>query len=267
MKKLIIAASLLVSSSTYVIAADYTDGNVDKNDSRWMQANFMYSSGELPNESDHGYVEFEFGGRAGIIDYYGYVDVFNVVTNRDSDKYNEDKTFIKFSPRASLDALFEKDLSAGPIKELYFATLFNWGGGNDEFTVNNSFWGLGSDIEVPWLGKVGFNTYGLYDLNQKEWNGYQVSTNWFKPIHSFDNGSFISYQGYIDYQFGMKEKYGSTASNGGAMYNGIYWHSDRFAVGYGLKAYKDVYGLKDGIAWPGAVTTGFSHYFAVTYKL
>ncbi|WP_252347813.1 outer membrane protein OmpK, partial [Vibrio parahaemolyticus] len=23
--------------------------------------------------------------------------------------------------------------------------------------------------------------------------------------------------------------------NGGAMFNGIYWHSDRFAVGYGLK--------------------------------
>ncbi|WP_256928258.1 outer membrane protein OmpK, partial [Vibrio parahaemolyticus] len=22
---------------------------------------------------------------------------------------------------------------------------------------------------------------------------------------------------------------------GGAMFNGIYWHSDRFAVGYGLK--------------------------------
>lgn len=87
--------------------------------------------------------------------------------------------------------------------------------------------------------------------------------NWFKPFYFFENGSFVSYQGYIDYQFGMKEEY-SSSSNGGAMFNGIYWHSDRFAVGYGLKGYKDVYGLKDG--GNAGKTTGFGHYVAVTYK-
>ncbi|MCG6507775.1 hypothetical protein K6U15_13615, partial [Vibrio parahaemolyticus] len=48
-----------------------------------------------------------------------------------------------------------------------------------------------------------------------------------------------------------------------AMFNGIYWHSDRFAVGYGLKGYKDVYGIKDS---DSLKSTGFGHYVSVTYK-
>jgi nucleoside-specific channel-forming protein len=53
------------------------------------------------------------------------------------------------------------------------------------------------------------------------------------------------------------------------MFNGIYWHSDRFAVGYGLKLYKDVYGFADGEALPWTQTvdsSGVAHYVAVTYK-
>ncbi|WP_372880532.1 outer membrane protein OmpK [Psychromonas sp.] len=264
MKKTLLALSL-ASASAPLFAADYSDGDIHKNDYKWAQFNLMYAVNELPGESDHDYLEMEFGGRSGIFDLYGYVDVFNLTTSDSSDKDGASKMFMKFAPRVSLDALTGKDLSFGPVQEVYLASLFNWGGGGTG-DVNNAFVGLGSDITVPWLGKVGLNVYGLYDQNNKDWNGYQVSTNWFKPFYFFDNGSFFSYQGYIDYQFGMKDEY-SSASSGGVMFNGIYWHSDRFAVGYGLKGFKDVYGLKDGEAWPGAVTTGFGHYFAVTYKI
>jgi len=156
--------------------------------------------------------------------------------------------------------LFQTDLSIGPIQEVYAATLFNWSGNSN---VNNSFWGLGSDVNVPWLGTVGLNVYGLYDLNQRDWNGYQVSTNWFKPFYFFDNGSFFSYQGYIDYQVGMKEELGATASHGGAMFNGLYWHTDNFSLGYGLKAYNNIYGIEDSSSFK---STGVSHYFSATYK-
>ena len=89
-----------------------------------------------------------------------------------------------------------------------------------------TFIGLGSDVEVPWLGKVGVNLYGMYDLNEKDWNGYQISANWFKPFYFFENGSFVSYQGYIDYQFGVNDDFAAlNSSHGGQMYNGIYWHS------------------------------------------
>ena len=263
MKKTILALSLAAAMPTF--AADYTDGDTHKNDYNWMQGNLMYAVNELPGESDHDYLELEFGGRSGILDYYGYADVFNLTNSDSSDKDGQDKIFIKFAPRISLDGLTGTDLSFGPVKELYFATLFNWSGGNEDTTVNNSFWGLGSDVMVPWLGKVGFNVYGLYDLNEKNWDGFQVSTNWFKPFHFFENGSFISYQGYIDYQFGVDDSNsGLKNDNGGVMFNGIYWHSDNYALGYGLKAFKDVYGLRDG-GFAGK-TTGFGHYFAATYK-
>jgi len=263
MKKTILALGLASALPTF--AADYTDGDTHKNDYNWMQANLMYAVNELPGESDHDYLELEFGGRAGVLDYYGYADIFNLLDSDSSDKAGQDKIFIKFAPRISLDGLTGKDLSFGPVQELYLATLFNWSGGSGDDSVNNAFVGLGSDVNVPWLGKVGLNIYALYDVSDKDWDGYQVSTNWFKPFHFFSNGSFLSYQGYIDYQFAMNDEVpGLTTSNGGVMFNGLYWHSDNFSVGYGLKGFKDVYGLKDG-GFAGK-TTGFGHYFAATYK-
>lgn len=267
MKRLLLAIKILTISFTgSAWAADYS-GDLHKNDYKWMQFNLMYALDELPqfDEQDahpgHDYLELEFGGRSGVVDLYGYVDVFDLTESDSSDKKGDPKTFIKLSPRFSLDAITGKDFSSGALKELYFATLYTGSGGSSD--VNNTFWGLGSDISFPWLGKVGVNLYGLYDVNEKAWNGYQLSTNWFKSFFTFSGGSYITYQGYIDYQFGMRAKYAS-ADNGGQMFNGLYWHSDRYAVGYGLKLYKDVYGILD----QGTTkSTGVSHYFSISYKL
>ncbi|WP_299128647.1 outer membrane protein OmpK [uncultured Vibrio sp.] len=270
MRKSLLTLGLLAATSAPVMAADYSDGDIHKNDYKWMQFNIMGAINEKgPYESTHDYLEMEFGGRSGIFDLYGYVDVFNLTSDSSSDKADKDgKIFMKFAPRMSLDGLTGKDLSFGPVEELYLSTLFEWDGNNGG--VNTQKVGLGSDVMVPWFGKMGLNLYGTYDSNQKDWNGFQISTNWFKPFFFFENGSFISYQGYIDYQFGMKDEY-AQVSNGGAMFNGIYWHSDRFAVGYGLKLYSDVYGFKDGadLPWDAssqADSSGVGHYVAVTYK-
>ncbi|QUM77816.1 outer membrane protein OmpK [Moritella sp. 24] len=288
--KLLLSSAVLPICASTAIAADYSDG-LHKNDYKWMQFNIMYSVGEKPSIDDnlaHDYLELEFGGRSGIVDLYGYVDVFNL-TNTDSS--NSDKTdgaskiFMKLAPRFSLDAMTGKDLSFGPVQEMYIATLYNWGGGgitgsrpNDEKgqpsvaidgDVNNSFWGLGTDMIVPWFDKIGVNLYVLYDLNTKSWNGYQFSMNWFKPFVTFDNDSFIAYQGYIDYQFGADASdtnFVPTTTHGGVMFNGVYWHSDRYSLGYGIKAYNDVYTVKDGAGTLGLDSTGFAHYFAAIYK-
>lgn len=264
MKKTLLALGVLAASAS-ATAADYSNG-IHENDYLWAQFNLMYAFDELPGKSSHDYLEMEFGGRSGIFDLYGYIDVFNLTSDSSSDKAGDPKMFMKFAPRMSLDAATGKDLSFGAVQELYIATEFTWDGTDYEtnpFSVNNHKVGLGSDVMVPWLGKVGLNLYATYDGNQKDWNGYQVSTNWFKPFYFLDNGTFISYQGYIDYQFGMKEELGATASHGGVMYNGIYWHSDRYSIGYGLKGYYDVYGIKDTDDFK---STGFAHYIAATYK-
>ncbi|MBW8185788.1 nucleoside-specific channel-forming Tsx family protein [Shewanella nanhaiensis] len=275
-KTIALATALTATMAAPTFAADRSD--LRGGDYGWMQFNAMYAFNELPSDGDgdgHDYLEMEFGGRAGIVDLYGYVDVFNLTNSSSGDKTgNDSKMFMKFAPRFSIDAMTGWDLSAGPIQEVYFSTLFNWGGGafnkDGKGDVNASFWGVGADVMVPWLGKTGMNLYAHYDMNIKEWNGYQFSMNWFKPVMNFENGSFISFQGYVDYQFGADEKYGNEfvpqSTSGGAAYFGLHWHSDNYALGYGLKGYQDVYLLEDGAGIVGLETTGWAHYLTATYK-
>ncbi|QQX79173.1 outer membrane protein OmpK [Shewanella sp. KX20019] len=289
-----LAATATMAAPTF--AADRGE-DIRSGDYSWMQFNAMYAFNELPrsdaDDGGHDYLEMEFGGRAGVVDLYGYVDVFNLANSSSGDKTAGDsKMFMKFAPRFSIDAITGWDLSLGPIQEVYFSTLFNWGGGaiSGEYTtydtsgnevtvsggdVNMSFWGIGADVMVPWLGKTGMNLYGAYDFNAKEWNGYQFSMNWFKPVMNFDNGSFVSFQGYVDYQFGADEVNAydengdfvntTFTSSGGAAYFGLHWHSENYALGYGLKGYKDVYLLKDDGTF-GLESTGWAHYLTATYK-
>ncbi|QIZ78797.1 outer membrane protein OmpK [Ferrimonas lipolytica] len=271
MKK-VLAGAALAALSMNAFAADYSDGDIHKNDYSWSQFNLMWADNQLPqgnpDHSGHDYMEMEFGGRSGIWSLYGYVDVFNLTDSDSQDFSTTDGMFMKFNPRMSLDALTGIDMSVGPVKEVYFSTLFNWSG---DASLKNSFWGVGADVDMPWLGTVGVNLYGLYDIKAKDWDGYQLSANWFKPFYFFENKSFISFQGYFDYQWGIDEvAFGEGKANqlktdkGGAIFLGLYWHSDRYAVGYGLKGFDDVYGLQDG----GIVgeTTGWANYFSVTYK-
>lgn len=274
-KTLALAATAVAAISGNAFAADRSD--LHGTDYKWMQFNAMYSIGEKPDNpasgDQHNYLEMEFGGRSGVFDLYGYVDVFNLAnqSTNNGDKNpgsGTSKLFMKFAPRVSIDALTGKDLSFGPVQEVYFSTLFNWDGLNGE-GVNSTFWGVGADVNVPWLGKTGMNLYAYYDMNAKEWNGYQFSANWFKPFYFFENKSFMSFQGYIDYQFGADatdDMFVPKTSSGGNIFFGLYWHSDRYALGYGLKGFKDVYLLEDKGGLVGLESTGWSHYLSATYK-
>ncbi|MFQ2124278.1 outer membrane protein OmpK [Aeromonas jandaei] len=266
--KTLIAAGLMAAAATPAFAADYS-GDIHKNDFKWFQFNVMHTIDQMPYTDGQGYndtyFEMEFGGRSGIFDLYGYVDVFDIFQSSHDDKHGKDNMFIKFAPRISIDGMTGKDLSFGPVQELYIANLINVGGQDGMFEAMT---GLGADVMVPWFGKMGMNLYARH-VNEGDgvqgWNGYQFSINWFKPFYTFSNGSFVAYQGYLDHLFDAKD----SSTDGTAMFNGIYWHNDRFAVGYGLKYFNDVYGIQNGLEVAPNVhlkTTGFGHYFDVTYK-
>lgn len=253
-------------------AIEGTPEDIHKNDFKWFQFNIMRSiDNKIPfgNQQDT-YFEMEFGGRSGIFQLYGYLDVFDVFDSKDSDRHRtpNDNFFFKFAPRASLNVMTGKDLSVGAIKEWYIASLFNIG----DNALFEQYVGLGTDIETPWLGTVGANLMARYvrenygAANERKWDGYILSTNWFKPFYHLTNGSFISYQGYLDYKFGATaisdEK--DRAETSLEWFNGFYWHSNRYAVGYGAKLYKDMALLKDG-GFAGE-TSGWGHYFSITYK-
>lgn len=267
--KTLVAALVATATAMPALAADYS-GDVHKNDYKWMQFNLMRSQdARIPfGAQDSTYLEMEFGGRSGLFDLYGYVDFFDIFDSKGDDRHGQDNMFAKFAPRMSLDALTGKDLSVGPFKEFYLANVTNIG----DKALFDTYWGVGSDVEMPWFGKMGLNAYARYVIenygagNEKKWDGYMVSTNWFKPVYNFSNNSFIAYQGYLDYKFGADKvnNDGLHSSDSMEWFHGIYWHNQRFAAGYGLKYFHNMALVKDGSA--GGETSGFGHYFDVTYK-
>ena len=131
-------------------------------------------------------------------------------------------------------------------------------------------------MQVPWFGKMGFNLYARYvrenygGEDESKWDGYMASTNWFKPFVNFEDGSFIAYQGYLDYKFDADEvgSQDGRSINSMEWFNGIYYHTQRFAVGYGLKYYNNMAFFTDGSTATGVRqdTTGFGNYFSINYK-
>lgn len=278
MKKLntlaLVGSLALAGTAFTASAADYSEG-IHKGDYKWMTANLMRSQdNRLPFRNDEDtYLELEFGGRSGIVDYYGYVDFFDVLDDSSDSLHDGDNMFAKLAPRFSLDAITGKDLSFGPVQELYIATVTNIG----DKALWEHYIGLGSDVQVPWLGKIGFNVMARYvrenfgGADESKWDGYMASTNWFKPVVNFEDGGFIAYQGYLDYKFAADEVGSQEGRSSTSMewFNGIYYHNDRMAIGYGLKYYKDMAFFEDeSETFPGMIqdTSGFGHYFSINYK-
>jgi nucleoside-specific channel-forming protein len=278
-------ASLMVAAPG--AATDFSTIDIHQNDYKWMGMNFIRSEGaKLPygNQNDT-YFELEFGGRSGMLDLYGYVDMFNLLDSRTDQRATGDNIFIKLEPRLSLDALLKKDLSFGPVKELYIANITTIGDHGAGGGLKQYYIGPGSDVMVPWLGKMGMNLLARYVYqdygasDEGKFNGYMFDTNWFKPFVKFENGTFIAYQGYIDQQFGAYKladdpaDHGAHSKSGTEFFNGFYWHSKRYAIGYGLKYFKNMALTKDGV--PAGIptnrgglqsTTGLGSYFDFTYK-
>lgn len=234
-----------------------------------------------PYSFDDTYVEFEFGGRYEWLDLYGYVDFIDALNDSSSDKHKDNNFFVDIEPRISIDYLLDKDLSYGALQELFFAFDIYYADPTPgtEKGLKIIWMGLGSDVQVPWLGKTGLNLYTRYveenygASNEQSFDGYVAHINWFKPIYNFTENRFISFQGYLDYEFGSdipQTNFETTYRTDDSLqsYLGLWLHDKKWAVGYGLKAYKDMTQWKDGEVLNGRKTdtTGFAHYFNVAYK-
>lgn len=229
------------------------------------------------------YLEFEFGGRYEWLDYYGYIDFLDILNDSNSDKHGKDNYFVDIEPRISIDYLTQTDLSWGILQELYFAfdIYYNDTAPGSDKGLKVIWMGLGSDLDLPWLGKSGVNFYTRFveenfgASNEHSFDGYVAHINWFKPLYFFKQAQFLSFQGYVDYEFGsdmpesgndFEQTY--RTSDSFQAYLGLWLHDKKWALGYGLKAYKNMTQWKDGEIFFGQKTdtTGFGHYFNVAYK-
>ncbi|MCT7577719.1 outer membrane protein OmpK [Aliarcobacter butzleri] len=228
---------------------------------------------------DDTYVEFEFGGRHEWLDLYGYVDFIDVLNSKSSDKHGQNNFFVDIEPRISIDYLTNTDLSYGALQELYFAFDFYYADEPTGKGLKVLWMGLGSDIDIPWLGKSGVNFYTRYidenygASNENSFDGYVAHINWFKPFYFFSKNNFLSFQGYIDYEFGsnldktaFEKEYRTSDSL--QSYLGLYLHEKKWLIGYGLKVYKNMTQWRDNqeLNDKKTDTTGFGHYFSIAYK-
>ena len=84
-------------------------------------------------------------------------------------------------------------MSYGVLQELYFAFDIYYADPTpgDDKGLKIVWMGLGSDIEIPWLGKSGVNFYTRFveenygASNEHSFDGYVAHINWFKPIYNF----------------------------------------------------------------------------------
>ena len=234
-----------------------------------------------PFAFDDTYAELEFGGRYEALDLYGYVDFLDVLNSSTSDKHKDNNFFIDIEPRISIDYLLNKDLSYGSLEELFFAfdIYYSDPSPGTEKGLKIIWMGIGSDINLPWLGKSGVNFYTRYieenygASNENSFDGYVAHINWFKPLYHFSESRFLTFQGYLDYEFGSKlnkTTFERTYRTDDSLqsYLGFWIHDKEWTVGYGLKAYKNMTQWKNGEILNGkrTDTTGFAHYFNIGYK-
>ncbi|MCF5517295.1 nucleoside-specific channel-forming protein Tsx, partial [Pseudomonas sp. PA-3-6E] len=166
-----------------------------------------------PKPQDDVYLEYEYFGRKGPFELYGYIDVPKILTiGNSNDKGVWDHgspVFMEHEPRISIDYLAGRSLAIGPFKEWYVA--FDWiydHGSRKENRANTLYSGLGTDIDTHSRVNLSANFYGRYQWenygasNEYSWDGYRAQMKYIVPIGKFDNGASLTYIGFTNYDFG-----------------------------------------------------------------
>ena len=180
-----------------------------------------------PKPQDDVYLEYEYFGRKGPFELYGYIDVPKILTiGNSNDKGVWDHgspVFMEHEPRISIDYLAGRSLAIGPFKEWYVA--FDWiydHGSRKENRANTLYSGLGTDIDTHSRVNLSANFYGRYQWenygasNEYSWDGYRAQMKYIVPISKFDNGASLTYIGFTNYDFGSdlhKENPARTANS------------------------------------------------------
>ena len=126
-------------------------------------------------------------------DNFFFVDITNpnrtgVATK--TDLYGE------ISPRFSLSALSDSDLSVGMIKDFLITTTLEEGNG-----FHNYLYGIAADFNIPGFKVFQFNYYFVRDEVTADDKGSQITLVWLAP---FDLGkTTLTLEGFLDYAYGL----------------------------------------------------------------
>ncbi|MGQ7932674.1 nucleoside-specific channel-forming protein Tsx [Paraburkholderia sp. D1E] len=160
------------------------------------------------------YLEYEYYGRKGPFDLYGYVDapkVLDVGSQHSSGIWDKGSpVFSEQEPRVALDTLAGRNLQFGPFSHIYLATDWIYDmGQNQSQRQNTLYFGVGTDIDTHTPLALSANLYvrrqweNYGAANEDSWDGYRLAMNYFYPLGHFLGGD-VSYAGFFDYDFGSK---------------------------------------------------------------
>lgn len=165
-----------------------------------------------PKPVDDMYLEYEFMGRKGPWDLYGYIDaprIFGIGNSNDTGAWNKGSPmFWELEPRLSIDKLTHTKLGFGPFKEFYVAAddIFDWGH-NTQNRQHTLYIGLGTDIDTHSPVNLSFNLYGRRQFenygasNDFGWDGYRAQVKYIWPLTKVWGGA-LTWVGFTNYDFG-----------------------------------------------------------------
>ncbi|HPJ71970.1 MAG TPA: outer membrane protein OmpK, partial [bacterium] len=182
MKRWVLLGVFLLSplGSGPAAGAEYQVGERHKNDNIWLQLNF-YSMIDAANAFGPtyklSYLELEGGGRSSFLDLYYFFDI-NEIFGWGDLHAEAGNFFTKVKPRFSLDCIFARDLSAGPVREWYLATQYKGFNGGEYYYA-----GVGVDLDVPGMDVLGLCFWPQFLRTGEgvnfEYTGLQFSLNWY----------------------------------------------------------------------------------------
>jgi nucleoside-specific channel-forming protein len=167
-----------------------------------------------PYRTGNVYVEYEYYGRTGPFDLFGYVDAlkaFDVGSANSSGVWDHGApVFSEQEPRVALDTLLGKKFQFGPFEHIYFANDWIWQQGGSRGAAENVLYtGLGTDINTNTPLSLTANFYvnrtwqNYGAANEYSWDGYRFSMNYFYPLGHFLGGD-LAFGGFFNYDFGSR---------------------------------------------------------------
>lgn len=169
-----------------------------------------------PKKVENAYLEIEYYGQTGPIDWYGYFDAPKYFMGNENINGVWDRgeatsyLFMEHQPKLSFNRLTGKDLSVGIFKDWFIAADWILDAGNDTLTRQHTlYYGVGTTIDTH--TKLGMNVnlyarqqwenYGAANAYQSN-DGGRLQVQFFYPIYQFKNGAALNYFTFSNYDFG-----------------------------------------------------------------
>lgn len=243
-----------------------------------------------PKKVENAYLELEYMGQTGPIDWYGYFDAPKYFGGNDNingvwDKEkNTSFMFMEHQPKLSFNRLTGKDLSIGPFKDWFIAADWILDAGNDVLTRQHTlYYGLGTSIDTH--TKLGMN---VNIFTRQQWENYgaanaytsndggRLQVQFFYPIYRFSNGGSVNYFTFSNYDFGSKlgeRTAGGTRTNEALVSTHIFsYQLQNFRAYTAARYFHNGSQFKDGAInnWGSGDfaqdSTGWGYYVGLGYK-